>query len=41
MTNMITQLQFHTSFFTLSATDTKWLDLHALMQEDRPPDPAA
>ena len=41
LTNMITQLQCPTLFFTLSATDTKWPYLHALMQEDHPCDPVA
>jgi hypothetical protein len=36
---MITQLQCPTLFFTLSATDTKWSDLHAVMQKGRPLDP--
>ena len=39
LTNMITQLQCPTLFFTLSAADTKWPDLHVVMQEASPTDP--
>ena len=28
---MVNQIGFPTLFFTLSAADTKWLDLHAIM----------
>ena len=33
LTNMITQLQYSTLFFALSAIDTKWPYLHVVMQE--------
>ena len=36
LTSMITQLQCPTLFFTLSVADTKWPDLHAVMQENIP-----
>ena len=36
LTSMITQLQCPTLFFTLSATDTKWPELHTVMQENIP-----
>ena len=36
LTNMINQQGTPTFFFTLSATDTKWPDLHALMLAKRP-----
>ena len=36
LTSMITQLQCATLFFTLSVVDTKWPDLHAVMQENIP-----
>ena len=36
LTNMINQQGTPTLFFTLSAIDTKWLDLHALMPAKRP-----
>ena len=36
LTNMINQQGTPTFFFTLSATDTKWPDLHALMPGERP-----
>ena len=31
LTNMITQLGFPSLFFTLSATNTEWLDFHTIM----------
>ena len=33
---MITRLQFPTLFFTFNAVDTKWPDLHVVMQEATP-----
>ena len=39
--NMITHLQCPTLFFTLSVVDTKWPDLHAVMQEASLVDPAS
>ena len=41
LTNMITQLQCPTLFFTLSVADTKWPDLHVIMQEASPVDPTS
>jgi len=38
LTDMISQLGCPTFFFTLSAADTKWLDLHAIMPKCLPSD---
>jgi len=38
LTDMISQLGCPTFFFTLSAADTKWPDLHAIMPGNPPPD---
>ena len=40
LTDMISQLRCPTFFFTLSAADTKWPDLHAIMPGIPPPDVA-
>jgi hypothetical protein len=39
LTEMITQLGCPTLFFTLSATDTKWPDLHVVMGTSPPSNP--
>ena len=41
LTNMTTQLQCPTLFFTFSATDTKWPDMHIVMQDATPIDPTS
>ena len=38
LTNMINKKGAPTIFFTLSAADTKWPDLHVLMTVERPAD---
>ena len=41
LTSMITQLQCPTLFFTRSATNTKWPELHTVMQENIPWNPTS